>query len=469
MDNLFLRHIVFIKAFLACFAVAYSQELPPGQVIDTVFCRKVPSQSYALYLPSNYDTLRSWPVIFIFDPAARGSLPVKRFQPAAEKLGYILAGSNNSRNGSYERSFDAGNAMLADVLGRFVIDTNRVYTSGFSGGSRVAISVAILTGKIAGVIACGAGYPGTVEYQPAKGSALVYNALVGDQDMNYQEHLSVEKDLNKKWIINNRIVFHAGHQWPPANYLTEALYWLELQAYKRGKSVSHTFTVSDAYDLVKERADSTYQAQRLVDALYIYEAVAQNFEGLTEISEVESRIAEIKADKTYRKQKRIEARINAQELEYRFKLGEAFQEMQFTRLKIANDSTLKDMDWWENELDRLKRMAARDDVDKRHMALRLINMVWARCAETSFRYEENEDYEMAIILNKIWLYAEPQNTWGHWNMARLYALANEPALALSHLETLISLRPEFDRQTIKTEPAFKKIIETPEMKALVNE
>ncbi|HKQ93218.1 MAG TPA: hypothetical protein VJZ77_21330, partial [Blastocatellia bacterium] len=84
---------------LAFFSLrARAQELPVGKIIERVVCLKDAGQSYALYLPSNYTTDRRWPVIYAFDPAARGLRPVERFKDAAEKYGYIIVGSNNSRN-----------------------------------------------------------------------------------------------------------------------------------------------------------------------------------------------------------------------------------------------------------------------------------------------------------------------------------------------------------------------------------
>jgi len=72
---------------LAFFSLrAQAQDLPVGKIIERVVCLKDAGQSYALYLPLNYATDRRWPVIYAFDPAARGMLPVERFKDAAEKI-----------------------------------------------------------------------------------------------------------------------------------------------------------------------------------------------------------------------------------------------------------------------------------------------------------------------------------------------------------------------------------------------
>ena len=79
---------------------ALAADLPAGEIIDRVTCAADPSQSYALFVPADYTPSRTWPVIFAFDPGGRGRTPVERYQAAAERYGYIVVGSNNSRNGS---------------------------------------------------------------------------------------------------------------------------------------------------------------------------------------------------------------------------------------------------------------------------------------------------------------------------------------------------------------------------------
>ena len=139
-------------------SVSPIEQLPKGQITEKVVCGAVATQSYAVYLPSNYTPTRKWPILYAFDPGARGKFPVERFKDAAETYGWIVAGSNNSRNGPMQASVDAWKAVWADTHERLAIDEGRVYTTGFSGGARVAVMLAHLCGDcIAGVIGSGAG------------------------------------------------------------------------------------------------------------------------------------------------------------------------------------------------------------------------------------------------------------------------------------------------------------------------
>ena len=76
-----------------------------------------------------------------------------QFSFAAAQYGYIVAGSNISRNGPWSVSVAALQAMLTDLGRRFSVDPQRVYLTGLSGGARVALQVALADTKIAGVIA----------------------------------------------------------------------------------------------------------------------------------------------------------------------------------------------------------------------------------------------------------------------------------------------------------------------------
>src|SRR6185503_18066165 len=110
------------------------------------------------YLPTTYSPERPGSVLMGFHPGARGRAIVETYQAAAEQYGYMVAGSNNSRNGSWEVSIAAVRAMSGDLARRFSIDASRVYLTGHSGGARVALEVARTSGVIAGVIASSAGF-----------------------------------------------------------------------------------------------------------------------------------------------------------------------------------------------------------------------------------------------------------------------------------------------------------------------
>src|ERR1700674_2277488 len=73
-----------IGTFASSFATA-QQNLQPGIVLPRVASVQHPEQTYALYLASNYAPNKRWPIVYAFDPAARGRLTVDLMKDAVEQ------------------------------------------------------------------------------------------------------------------------------------------------------------------------------------------------------------------------------------------------------------------------------------------------------------------------------------------------------------------------------------------------
>src|SRR5262249_22954449 len=200
-----------------------------GEIIEQLICKDDPDQSYALYLPTNYTPDRVWPMLYAFDPGARGKVPIERFKAAAEQYGWIVAGSNNSRNGSIAKSMEAARAMWKDTHQRFAIAERQTYLTGFSGGARVAIYLAsVCHDCVAGVIACGAGFP--AELKPSAESHFVIFGTAGIDDFNFQEIRNLREAMTRAGVISHIQMFGGRHEWPPPALAREAIEWLILQA-----------------------------------------------------------------------------------------------------------------------------------------------------------------------------------------------------------------------------------------------
>jgi len=198
-------------------ACAGAQDLPKGHVIDRVVARDNDRQSYALYLPSNYTPKQSWPILYCLDPGARGRVPVERFSAAAEKAGFIVAGSNNSRNGPLGPVREAIQFLVTDTHERFAIDDSRVYAAGFSGGARVALEWAG-NGSIAGVVASSAGF----SQMPAQIRFKIFETA-GVDDFNHDEMYRLSRELAKRGVPHRFSEFEGTHEWLPAPLAAQAL------------------------------------------------------------------------------------------------------------------------------------------------------------------------------------------------------------------------------------------------------
>jgi hypothetical protein len=265
-------------------SAARAQGLQRGVIIDRVECAHDPAQTYALYLPSTYTPDRTWSLLLGFHPAARGRLMVEKFQAAAERYGYIVAASNNSRNGPYAVSGAAAQAMSSDVGRRFAIDSQRIYLAGMSGGARVATGIALGTNTIAGVIASSAGYP---DSQPRSTVPFAIFGTAGTEDFNYIEMRQLDRKLTSPHFL---AVFNGGHMLPPDAVAFDAIEWMELHAMRSGRRGRDETAIGRI--LEKRRAGIAASAAP-AETVYLLQALVSDFKGLADVSAEARRVDEM--------------------------------------------------------------------------------------------------------------------------------------------------------------------------------
>ncbi len=195
----------------------------PGQVHGSVTCTSDPSITYAIYIPKGFNPGKRYPLILAFDPHSSGLIPVNRYKELSEQFGFILAASNDSKNGQTrdmtEKIFQA---LMTDIRTTYPIDTNRIYLMGFSGGARVAGMMAMLHPGIRGVIACGAGLPGL---NPMPEIKFEFFGIAGLGDFNLNEMLQLNQALDQSAVRHFLITFEGLHEWPPVAYINDAILW----------------------------------------------------------------------------------------------------------------------------------------------------------------------------------------------------------------------------------------------------
>ncbi len=281
-------------------ASSQAEELPRGKLVGKVVAQSDASQSYALYLPSNYSTARTWPILYAFDPSGRGHIPVERFREAAEKYGWIVVGSNNSRNGPLAPSVEAARAVWADTRARFAIDDRRLYSTGFSGGARQAVRLNQLCQNcLAGVIASGAGFPPDV--QPSASFRFALYGMAGTDDFNFFEMKLLDAQLERLGYTHRLEIFDGPHSWPPVAVGTKAVEWMEIQAMREGRRARDEKLIDELWKKVLVKAAEDEAAGRIYNIYLAYHSLAKDFEGLRETNAAREKASRLRETKEVKK------------------------------------------------------------------------------------------------------------------------------------------------------------------------
>jgi predicted esterase len=466
MIPLRLSLMVVLLVHSAAHATTQTESIPRGQIVERIEALNDSSQSYALYLPSRYTPNRKWPVLYAFDPGARGRVPVERFKDAAEKYGWIVIGSNNSRNGPWELAVNAWNAMQIDTHQRFAIDDQRMYATGFSGGARAAVRVAIGCKCLAGVIANGAGFP--IDLAPSPTMHFDYFGAVGVDDFNYPELKSLEEPLTKAGISHHIQAFDGRHEWPPVSVATAAVEWMELQAMKNGKRPHDVGFINAAWQQRVSDGRTLEESKKYYEAYQLYLDLAASFKGLRDVAEIEAKKSqlgdsrEVKAalreeQVQIKNQRDLESRVNSlmagRSGGDRVNLTEGEFDSNNLLPKILNDLR--------------KQSKAAEDSTQRRVARRVLDGLFVGLFEQGIGFLQTEKkYSEAISRFKMATEINPDRPGAFFYLAWAYAANRDKKKSLQFLNTAVE-KGFSDAAMITATKAFDSIRSDPEYQQIM--
>lgn len=439
----------FLFAMFFAVTLAADDSFPKGQTVDPVTTVAKINQHYALYLPANYSTDRKWPILYGYDARGNGSFVVELFREAAEKYGWIIAASNNTRSDEpYWPNGEAMTALWDDTHQRLALDENRIYATGFSGGSRLAWGLGFEHAKsVAGIIGCSGGI--LVDYPPSKNIHFAYFGTTGVNDFNFQEMLNLDEQLAKLKVPHRLGVFEGGHEWPPQPLATEAVEWLELRAMHDGKAPKNTQWIEDVHSKLMKKAQALKDAGKLYSALSLYRQIHDDFEGLAETKESGDAIAALKDSEIVKSQQKQIEEQRKEEEKFRQKMPSMFAALQSKDPKTT-DKILKDL-----KIEELKARASAD-TEAGMAARRLLQLAFVQFSSyMPDTFLRQKDYARAVnSLDVATRIKETATVW--YNLACAYSQLGEASNAIDALRKAVD-QGFTDRAHIENDPDLAKI------------
>jgi tetratricopeptide (TPR) repeat protein len=441
---------------------APQQDLQTGVVIGKVSSATQPEQSYALYLPSHYTREKRWPIVYAFDPGARGGMPVELMKDAAERYGYIVAGSNNSQNGPWKRSSEAAQAMFQDTHARLSIDDNLVYFAGLSGGARLAASLAQACKCAAGVLMNSAGF--STSLPPVAGANFSVFGTAGAFDFNYGEVVNLDAKLATLHYAHAFSGFDGSHEWAPASMMDEALAWFRLIAMKQDREPRDAAFVNEQAAEVDKRAKALEGAGDSYAAWKQYRQAAETFDGLGDATPFRERAATSEKVKAVRDGPKREQ----QDFEDQSTMSADIESGLGSLRQYANRAELR-----AQLEDQIYQLRSRTEHEKNPQKLRVerraLSGIFVGAMETGEERFDAKDVSGARAYFELASDADPDSVWALCQVAVARALDNDRKGAFESLRRAKEKSKDPARLSawIKNEPAFAKFSDAPEFRALV--
>ncbi|MGY8915501.1 MAG: alpha/beta hydrolase, partial [Flavobacteriales bacterium] len=370
-----MKKIIFLLFFGSTILVT-AQELTfkKGVVTDSVIVNDTIQESFALYLPKNFEITKNWPVIFLFDEKGRGRQLVRYFQDAAEKEGYILAASNNVHDSlPISQNIIISNRMFNKTFQLFAVHNNRIYTGGMSNGGRLASIIPVFVPNIEGVVSFG-GTLGNVEVLSTK-NMFHYIGIVSKEDYNYPLMLGDELILNNLKFPNQLLLLNDGNKLQELHQLQKAMQVFTLSSMAKGNIPMNETFLNRSYEANLLEIDSLIASKKLLEAEKLIQETQSVYRVHKRVDELKDKLKSVKKDKLFRIQRRNENNVFFKESlikeDYNYYLEEDVLTYNFNNLG-----------WWNYQMEELKKYERSQNEAERQMGKRLYGYVNALIDDT---------------------------------------------------------------------------------------
>ncbi len=359
-----MKQLLLVFCFGTFFLVSAQElTLKKGFVIDSLVVNDSLTETFAVYLPKRFEVSKLWPVVFVFDMKGKGRQAIGMLREAAEEEGYILAASNNlSDTLSITNNVLVTGRLIKSVAKLLPIEADRVYTAGFSSGARMASLIPAFIKRVEGVISCGASIT-NIEILNIK-NPFHFIGIVGMEDYNYPEMLSVGKTLSKMKFPNQLLVFEGGALWPTTAYLSRALEFFTLAAMTKDSALKDSTYIEQTYRQNMDMVGTLVATQNPMRANYLVEEMLEIYRPFRATDSLQDLNKSLKKDKLNRGQ------IRAQNSAF-FKESLIKEDYSYYLEEDVLTYNYNNLGWWNYQMEELSKYGKSANVFERQMGERL--------------------------------------------------------------------------------------------------
>ncbi|GGG50264.1 hypothetical protein GCM10011414_19930 [Croceivirga lutea] len=420
-----------VVLFFSHYNYAQDITLKKGVIIDSLNIINVEGETFALYLPKNYENKGTWPLFVAIDVNGKGAEVITKFRAAAEEHNYVLIAPNTLKDtiGLDENVKKIGRAINTGT-GLFNINSSRIYVGGFDAGARLANVIPIIYNSVSGVLACGATFANT-ELITRK-NPFHFIGIVGKEDFTYTEILETEKLLNRLKFDNNILSFNGGKEWPSLELLSKGFQYFTLRAMARDFATKDSTFISSSF---LNDFNAVASLEREGKKLMAYRALIemQNaYRDLKPIDSIENRIKALKKDKDFRQ-------LNRNQEAAFFKEEFLKEDYQFALEDDILTYNYNNLGWWNYQIKELQKFVNGKTLAEQQMGKRLIGFINAIVADQIDLFKANAevDDEAVILLSMLKTIVAPKDYNYYLDVIALSSKYEEYGTAIFYLEELL--------------------------------
>ena len=419
--------------FLVLPLTVFTQQLKivKGTINDSLTITGVSNESFSLYVPTNFSMSRPWPVLFLFDMKGDSKKTMSMFTAAAEKEGYILAGSNDLKDTlSLSQNVLIANRLLNAVYEMVPVHKERIYVGGIGDGGRFATLMPTFIKGIKGVLSCGAAIANT-EVLTRK-NLFYFIGIAGRSDYNYRELLDSKMILDNLKFPNLLLFFEGEHQWAPLDETAIALRSFTLAEMAKGTVSRNDSLVNDYLESSFIRANELLSNDKPLLAENVLDNAIQVYSPFGDMDSLKTSKRVLRRSKTYRTKKRQQESFFLKETLTKEDYGYYLEEDVLTY-------NYNNLGWWNFQMSELDKIDKSANEFERRMSSRLRGFLNALISDNIniIATDTQVDLEALNFLYQLKTITEPKNPENYLKVISYSALVEDYGTGLFYLEELL--------------------------------
>ncbi len=412
--------------FLFIVIGVHGQQIVPGTIVNAIAIDSTTSDSYALYLPREYDENRTYPVVFIFDEMSEGAKAVQQFTIGAELTQSIIIGANFEFNDSLPKGLKQSERLINTAYERYGINRNKIILAGRGAGAIVASTSAHLTKGILGVIALNNVY--------IDKSLLVQNSrarfvlISGDEGPNYYKMRGYKNLFKNNFLLAGYYEYEGDTAWPNPGFFSAAMVDILMNNQTDPEKRIEFYEKDLAFgELLYKRQKHLIAFDFVQDMRLQYKGVIDNIDAQKNL------LKQIRSNRTFKAKRSRQNSVKYAEI----LLAEDFQ---FYLDDDAKNAYFDNLGWWNFQMEDLDKKidSTALNAQERKASKRLKGFVNSIVEE---KYKEIQSRQPSIenllFMNVLRTLVNPNNHQAFINAISLSAKEGDTNAALFYLEELL--------------------------------
>jgi hypothetical protein len=422
-----------LLTFVLTSTAIFSQELKllRGAISENLVVNDTVVETFSLYLPSNFEVNKAWPVVFVMDLKGNGKAAVSMLMRAAEQEGYVLASSDNiSDSLSISLNVRIATRMFNSVISTIPLAENRMYTAGFGSSAMFASILPTFVRNINGVISIGASV-GNVEILNPK-QPFQFVGLVNRKDYNFTEMLNSRELLNKLKFPNELIVFDGDRMLPEGGLIANAFRMLTLTSMAKGHLQRNDSLINSSYNEFLVDVNNNVSNQKPLLATYQLLDMEKIFNPLVDLDSLKATQKILRRSSNYRQANRSQ---NG------YFLKESFTKEDYNYYLEEDIITYNyaNLGWWNYQMQELNKLDKSSNLYERQMSSRLRGYINALVSDNIdfIEAEDVVDYEALNLLHMLKTITSPKDYDAYLQVISISSKMEDYGTALFYLGELL--------------------------------